>query len=274
MQAAHGYRLADVGSPQLDVRDLGVTRADGVFETVMVADGRAPALDAHLARLERSAGTLEFPPLDVAVWREAVAAAIEAHSPHPLLAAKLVITRGVEGRGEPTAWVLVQPAPDFARLRSTGLRAITLDRGQPHDVAERSPWLPHGAKTLSYEVNSAALREAVRRDADDAIFVSSDGVVLEATTSSVLIRRGDRFVTPAAEIGIVAGTTVRRAVTALEARGFATAAERVPVAALDGADGLWLLSSIRRVVPVIALDGESLPTDARLTAELNDELGR
>ncbi len=53
-----------------------------------------------------------------------------------------------------------------------------LDRGYRHDAERTSPWLLAGAKTLSYAVNRAMLREAARRGADDAIFVSSDGYVL------------------------------------------------------------------------------------------------
>ncbi|MDO9398214.1 MAG: aminotransferase class IV [Herbiconiux sp.] len=268
-----GYRPADADEPQLSVRDLGVTRADGVFETVMVSRGTAPALDSHLERLQASAGMLEFPALDPEVWRRAFEAAVTAHPPVALLAVKLVLTRGVEGTGVPTAWALAQPAPDFAELRVTGLRAVTLDRGYRHDVAATAPWLLRGAKTLSYEINAAALREARRRDAEDAIFVSSDGFVLEATTSTVLVRQQGRFTTPASELGVVPGTTVRRAFALLEERGHETSAPRTRAAELDRADGLWLLSSIRRAVPVTRLDGRELPVDPELTAALNEHLG-
>ena len=88
-----------------------------------------------------------------------------------------------------------------------GIRVVTLDRGIDSGVPARAPWLLLGAKTLSYAVNMAAIREAKRRGADDAIFVSSDGIVLEAPTASLILRFGDRFVTPAPNGGILHGTT-------------------------------------------------------------------
>src|SRR5690606_37196164 len=98
-------------------------------------------------------------------------------------------------------------ASDFSRVRQTGVRVVTLDRGCDLDVAERAPWLLLGAKTLSYAVNMAALREARRRGADDAVFLSTDGFVQEAPTASLILRFGNRLVTPAPAGGILHVTT-------------------------------------------------------------------
>ena len=96
---------------------------------------------------------------------------------------------------------------------------MSLDRGYRHDVAETSPWLLQGAKTLSYATNRAALREAARRGADDVIFVSSDGFALEGPTSNVIVRNGDRVRTPQTDQGILAGTTQASVFEFFEARG-------------------------------------------------------
>jgi 4-amino-4-deoxychorismate lyase len=271
-QTDAGFMLADPGQPQLSVLDLGVTRGDGVFETVMVAAGRAPAIDAHLARFASSAHLLDLPEPDIAVWRGAIAAAVAAHPPTPVLAVKLVLTRGVEGTGRPTGWVLAQAARDFSAARENGIRVVTLDRGYRHDVATTSPWLLQGAKTLSYALNAAALREAARRGADDVIFISSDGFVLEAPTASVLLREGNRFCTPPSDLGILAGTTQRRAFEFLRVYGYETDAVRLRASELTRADAIWLVSSIRQAVPVTELDGAPVAVDTELTAQLNDHL--
>ena len=53
----------------------------------------------------------------------------------------------------------------------------------------------------------AAESEARRRGADDAVFLSREGVVLEGPVTNVWWRVGERLQTPALELGILAGVT-------------------------------------------------------------------
>src|SRR5690606_31315302 len=123
----------------------------------------------------------------------------------------------------------------------------------------RSPWLLLGAKTLSYAVNMAALREARRRGADDAIFLSSDGYVLEAPTASLILRFGDRFITPEPTGGILHGTTQLSVYDFLTARGFEVGYAQIPTSDLPTADAAWLVSSVRLAVAITAIDAHPLP---------------
>lgn len=269
---ADGFIVADAASPRLRVLDLGATRGDGIFETIGVTGGLAHALDAHLERFAASARLLDLPDPDPAVWRPAIAAAIAAHAPVPELAVKLVLTRGIEGAEIPTAWIYAEEAPDYSAARLDGIGVVTLDRGYRHDVATTSPWLLQGAKTLSYAVNRAALREAARRGADDVVFVSSDGYLLEGPTSTLILRSGDRIRTPRTDQGILAGTTQASAFEFFEAEGFQTSYELLPFAELGVADAAWLVSSVRQAAPVRVVDGLELPVDRHLTARLNAHL--
>lgn len=265
---AERLRPLDPDAAALRVTDLGVTRGDGVFETIAVVDGRPQALRPHLERLAGSAGMVGLPELDLAAVEAAVHRAVELHGPDPSVLVKVVVTHGVEGSGTPTAWAYAFPSPDYTREQTDGLAVVTLDRGYRSDVAETSPWLLQGAKTLSYAVNRAALREAARRGADDVVFVSTDGLVLEGPTSSVLARFGDTVATPSADLGILAGTTQAAAFAILEAHGLATEYRPITRAELDRCDGLWLVSSGRQVAPVHRLDDRPLPVDRDLTAAL------
>lgn len=267
-----GFAIADAHSPRLRVLDLGATRGDGIFETIGVTGGRVHALDAHLERFAASARQLDLPEPDAGVWRDAIAAAIADHPPVDELSVKLVLTRGIEGADIPTAWIYAEEAPDYRTVRVDGIRVVTLDRGYRHDVAKTSPWLLQGAKTLSYAVNRAALREASRRGADDVVFLSSDGYLLEGPTSTLILRSGNRIRTPRTDLGILAGTTQASAFEFFDSEAFETSYELVPEDELASADAAWLVSSVRQAAPVRAVDGRAMAVDHDLTARLNAHL--
>lgn len=262
------FSEVDPSAPALTVGELSTQRGDGIFESIGVVDGHAQEVEAHLQRLAHSAAICELPAPHLGQWREAVRRA-EAASGEGESVIKLILSRGVEHGPTPTAWVTVAPAADFAEPRTRGIRVAVLDRGYSIDLPGRAPWLLLGAKTLSYAVNMAAIREAKRRGADDAVFVSSDGFVLEAPTASLIIRRGDTFVTPAPNGGILHGTTQLSLFEHLAAEGYETAYETLPVAALTDADAAWLVSSVRLAAPITAVDGHAVPLDAELTASFN-----
>jgi 4-amino-4-deoxychorismate lyase len=262
------FQEIDPSTPALTVGELSTQRGDGIFESIGVVDGHAQEVEAHLERLAHSARLCDLPAPHIGQWRQAVARAAENCGPGEAVI-KLILSRGVEHGPTPTAWVTVAAAADFTAARTNGIRVVTLDRGYAIDVPARAPWLLLGAKTLSYAVNMAAIREAKRRGADDAVFVSSDGFVLEAPTASLILRRGDTFVTPAPNAGILHGTTQLSLFEHLEARGYATAYETIPASALSGADAAWLVSSVRLAAPIVGVDGAPLTHDAELTASMN-----
>ena len=250
-------------APALRVGELGSQRGDGVFESVSVVDGHAQELRAHLARLAFSAERCELPAPHLAQWEAAVALAL-AHLPTVgEFGLRLVLDR------DPArpAWLVATAAPDASEARARGLRAVTLDRGFDAGAAARAPWLLIGAKTLSYAVNMAALREARRRGADEAIFVTSDGLVLEGATSSLILRIGGEYLTPAPGAGVLQGTTCQSLFCHLERTGRRTATRDIRAESLARADAAWLVSSIRGAVPLTAIDGHALAIDAALTAE-------
>ena len=296
--AFDGGRVADASQPQLMATDLGATRGDGVFESLLAVGGRPRKIQAHLTRLAGSARLLELDIPAEDAWRRAVETAIrEFRGQEPAAAAtggaeqdevvvKLIVTRGPEGAAAPTCWVQASaPAAARRRQRETGIDVILLDRGYDSEVGERAPWLLLGAKTLSYAVNMAALRYAHRQGADDVIFTSADGRVLEGPTSTVLlahletsddgaggVRTIRRLITPQLDSGILPGTSQGALFTAAKAAGWELGYGPLEPKDLLDADAVWLISSIRLLAPVNHIDGQEIGTPElrrQLTAELN-----
>ena len=116
-------------------------------------------------------------------------------------------------------------------------------------------WLLGGAKTLSYAVNMAAQRHAHASGADDVVFTSLEGRLLEGPTSTVVWAAGGTLHTPPVETGILAGTTQARLFAQAEADGWPTSVSPGTVDDLHAADAVWLLSGVRGAAVVHTLDG-------------------
>lgn len=262
--------LTDPETPHIRVDDLGLLRGDGVFETVLVVDGRPRELGPHLDRLARSAALLDLPVPDRDAWERCVAAVLGAWQGGSEMALRLIYTRGAEAGGPPTGYAMGGPIKEKVRRnRETGVAAITLDRGYHPDLVARAPWLLLGAKSLSYAVNMAAIRYAEAGGAQEAIFVAADGSVLEGPTSTVVIADGNTLRTPPPSTGILPGTTQGALFRAAEKAGWVTKVEPLRVADLSAADGLYLASSVRKITRVHTLDGAALPETPGLHEKLN-----
>jgi len=247
-EAGRGILVPD--APVLHADDEGVLRGRAVFETIRVYAGRPFRLEAHLDRLAASAARLGLPPVD----RDSLALAVEealAASGEPDAVLRLLWTPGREGQGPPTGLALVSTLPrGHEEQRRHGIRLAVV------------PWAPGaliaGAKSTSYAENMAAQDEAGRRDADDALFVGPDGIVLEAPTSNVWWREDRRLLTPSLELPILAGVTRAALLEFVHDLGYGVEEGRFPLTRLLVAHEVFLTSSIREVMPVVAVDGRPI----------------
>jgi len=276
--------LHDPAAPLLFADDLAAVRGDGIFESLLVRDGRPCLLEAHLARLTHSARMTDLPEPDLPRWRAAVAAGVASWTAgggaEGVL--RLVYSRGRESGSPPagaagpatstTAYATIgEVAPRVADARRKGVAAMTLARGLPSDGATDMPWLLAGAKTLSYAVNMAALRHAERNGAGDVIFVSSDGRILEGPRSTVVIATeldgAPALLTPPPWYPILRGTTQQALFEVARNKGYDCDYRMLRTADLVAAQGVWLVSSITLAARVHTLDGKLLPP-APMAAEL------
>jgi 4-amino-4-deoxychorismate lyase len=256
--AVLGRGLVDPAEPVIHADDLGLLRGLAVFETMRVYGGRPFALDAHLDRLERSAERLSLPVPDRAAIAGLAADAIAAGGT-PDCSMRVTLTGGREAGGDPVLTVTVNPlAPDLERARARGITVVALQLGIDPRLRRDAPWLLDGVKSTSYAVNMAAWAEARRRGADDAMFVAADGSVMEGPVTNLWWRHGRTLHTPALDLGILAGVT-RATLIELAARsGYAVREGWFPVADMAAADEAFTSSSIREVMPIVAIDARAV----------------
>lgn len=266
--------LHPADQPMLRADDLGVLRGDGVFETTLAVDGVPRDLDEHLARLATSAKMLDLELPGAADWDPAVQAVLDAWRAadgDSEMVLRLLGTRGPEHGGAATCWAMGGPVAESVRAQRSGARIRTLARGFTGVEVAEMPWLLPGAKTLSYGINMAALRHAKSLGDDDVVFIGTDGTVLEGPTATVVLADGDALVTPP-RAGVLDGITVRRLFGAAENAGWQTSYATVTPDRLLSAEGAYLLSSVRLLTPIVAIDGTSRPVGPR-TGELSALLG-
>lgn len=262
------HEVRDADAPLLYADDLAVLRGDGVFETLLVRGGRALKVESHLTRLLASARALGLPIRDVDEWRSAIELAETEWGSDREGAMRLVLSRGRESGGGQTGFVMVGPVSEqVVTARRDGVSVLTLSRGYSVDLSASAPWQLLGAKTLSYATNMAALRHAASVGAEDVIFISSEGNVLEGPRSTVVIARGKTFLTPPVEHGILPGTTQQALYEFASAKGFRCEYAALRPADLITAEGVWLISSVTLAARVRKLDGLVLP-EAPLASEL------
>jgi branched-subunit amino acid aminotransferase/4-amino-4-deoxychorismate lyase len=240
--AVAGRGVVDPHEPVFHADDEAVVRGTAAFETVRIRRGRAVLLDRHVERLERSSLSLRLPSPDGA--REVALQAVEA------AAADEGALRLFRTSSTLVATVSALP-PGLEAMRGRGIVLVTM-RVLAHGLLT-------GIKSTSYGENMAAVAEAERRGADDALFVSEGDIVLELTTSNIWWRDGDVLTTPAVSTGVLPGVT--RAVVGELAReaGYRVREGAFTLSTLTSAEEAFTSSAVREIVPVIAVDGREIP---------------
>jgi 4-amino-4-deoxychorismate lyase len=260
-----GQGIVDSDRPAVHADDLGFTRGDGCFEGCRVIGGVVDKIELHIARIHRSAAALglEF---DEPVWRELIAEVTAAWPADVEGSMRWFLTRGRPGGDAVTGIVAINELPASMPVqRRDGIKVVTVSRGFSYDAFADAPWLLGGVKTISYAVNMAAQREAVRRGADDVVFVAIDGQVLEAPTSAVVWTVGNRMYTiPPGGNGILGSTTQYRLFERAAEAGWQTSYADAGVDDLHAADAVFLAGSVRGAVDVIELDGRPHARDVEL----------
>jgi branched-chain amino acid aminotransferase len=271
--------LLPAGDRHLSVFDRGFQLGDGVFETLRARGGSPTELDEHLGRLHHSADGLGIHlAADAdAVIRAGIAGLLRAEGldgPEGDASVRITVTRGaIRARGLlPTgeavpatvaiqAWPVTSPPPDHLER---GLHLIG-------SRVRRDPESPLAAlKTTSRADYVHARLEARHAGADDALFLTIDGHLSEATSANLFIVRTPRsssggrgdgppeLATPSLGCAILPGTTRSWLL------GWAVRVGLRPVEAwlttrdLLEADEAFLCSSVAGVLPVTRYEGEAI----------------
>ena len=139
--------------------------------------------------------------------------------------------------------------PTSPELLDRGVRAVT-------SALRRDPGSPlAGVKTSSRADYVYARLEADRAGADDALLLTLDGHVSEASAANLFVLTGDRLTTPPLSAAILGGTTRTWLLNHAERLGLSASEVDLEPTDVLQADEAFLTGSVAGIVPVVALDG-------------------
>lgn len=237
---------------KVSVFDRGFLFGDSVYEVIPFYRGVGFRLPQHLARLERSLRAL-----DIRVQQDwtAVLNGLVQRNGGGNLSAYLQVTRGSSGRRsaacdlhmEPTLFACCNPIRD---IYAAGPEAIPEFRVI---LTEDLRWHRCDIKATNLLPNILVLQQARAAGADEALMVR-DGVLTEGGSSNLFVVKCGVLYTPRLASGILGGTTRELVLELAETAGIPWREADLTRADLFAADEVWISSSTRAVVPVVAVD--------------------
>jgi branched-subunit amino acid aminotransferase/4-amino-4-deoxychorismate lyase len=222
----------------------------GLFETLLVVNGVALALEEHFKRLTRSAVALELPSPSRDELAGVVARTLdelgESAGEHALRILWVATAEPIEER---TSWqlhaTLAPLSPSTLRRRRLG-RVILLPARHRRSDPEH--------KTIAYFGTLLAARKAMAQGADEALFTSEAGAILEGTATNVFALAGNELITAPVEAGILPGITRAWVIGHAAAAGL-TVIERCPVKE-ELLAGSFMSGSLTTLAPTRSIDEE------------------
>lgn len=241
--------LVPVADARVSVLDHGFTVADGVFETLLVTDGHAFAIDRHLKRLEKSAAGLGIVLPVISEIKNGISQVLEKNPKIDFGRIRVTLTSGSGPLGsdrtdaEPT--VVISIAEQNTWPQSTTTLLVPWTRNENSPLA--------GLKTTSYAENVFALAAAKQHGFSEAIFCDTSGRLCEGTGSNIFLVKDDQIITPSEQSGLLRGITRDLVIESAKAAGFSMIERDVAPQELWDADEVFITSSTRDIHPVTEL---------------------
>jgi len=233
---------------RIPVNDLAILRGYGIFDFLRTYGGKPFHLKDHLKRLEHSAKSIDLKlPLSIEEIHEIVLETLKRNQ-HKHSNVRIVVTGGqtddfITPCGKPRLLVMVTEVRVYPRKwYEDGVKIITfpLERQIP------------AAKSLNYLSAILALKDAYRKNAVEAVYTDRDENLREGTTSNFFIFIDGKMVTPGTE-EILPGIT-RQVVLELAEHEFEVRIRDIHMDELTKAQGAFLSSSNKQVLPVVQVD--------------------
>lgn len=244
----------------ISIFDRGFIFGDGIYEVSAVLGGKLVDCEAHLARLERSAGeiglTLPCSRAElIAIHQELIARnRLDEGSIY------LQVSRGASDRDFPfpkgvkSSLVLFTQARQFANtpLAKTGIKVVSTP-----DLR----WARRDIKSVNLLAPVLAKQFAAENGAQEAWMIE-DGVVTEGASSTAWIVKGKTLISRPLSHKVLPGITRTAVLAFLAESGFAFEEREFTLEEALDAEEAFITSATSLVMPVTTIDGHSIHNGA------------
>ncbi len=262
---------------KVSIEDRGFQFGDGVYEVIRTYKGCPFELEAHLARLDRSATALDLKqPYSHDDWTRHILEGIRLAA-YPESKIYVQITRGVAPRDHaysddatPTVVMTVREFHPLDRsVQVAGVEAITTE-----DIR----WGRCDIKSVNLLANVLARQQVKEAQVFEAILVN-EGLVTEGAVSNVMVVQGGTVMTAPQGPRILSGVTRTVVLDLARSEGLPVQERFVSQADLYEADEVFLTGTTVEVLAVIRVDGKTIgdgcpgPIAQRLAARFTSRVG-
>ncbi len=240
---------------QVSVLDRGFLFGDGVYEVIPVYNGRPLRLEQHLQRLQDSLDGIRLKnPLDLNSWRNLIVELIQKSGADDQLL-YLQITRGAAPRDHAFPSAATTPTVFLSSKGFSPPDDARFEQGVRVGLAEDPRWQLCKLKTVNLLANVLLKQVAVDEDLDEMLLHFNQKLT-EGTSSNLFVIRNEVIATPPLSDNILPGITRGLILELAQDAGFTIEERTIALTELDHADEVWISSSTRELMSVVAIAGK------------------
>jgi len=257
----------DKREARIPLNEAGFLRGDGVFESILVEEGRVIRLRQHLERLFEGMRHIRIRSKETP---EEMAALVREYINRNGLAdnvLRVIVTRGVydalpwDYRGPNSLYITHTSLP---AVPAAPVRVVFLDETD-YPIIRMHP----AVKSLNYLGNMLAKMDAHVQGAFEPILYNKDRYITEGGIRNVFFVKDRTLYTPSLELGILPGTMRDAVIELAREQGIACRETRISLEEAHSMDEAFLTSTAVKILPV-RWDGWQ--SDYALTEYLQQQL--
>ncbi len=240
----------------ISVMDRGFLFGDGVYEVIPVYNGKIFRLTEHLDRLQKSLDSIQITnPYSYDKWHN-ILTKLSSFSSKSDQSLYLQITRGADTQrkhnfDDLTPTIYAEANPLIAKTKAqleVGFSALTRE-----DIR----WHRCDIKSTSLLANILYAQEAKQHQVEEMVLYRNNEIT-EGATSNVFILKNNTLFTHPTGANILSGITRDLVISSAKACNLDIQETPFSLDNILQADGLWISSSTREIMPITLLDNQPI----------------